>query len=440
MRKWIIAGVIAAAVFGVLVYAGVIGGGGGEAAAGARRAGGAGAFSRPPMTVELAAASRRNVIEHLLVVGNLIGAATVEVVPKVGGRLRTVSVRLGDSVAEGQTIAQIEDNEIVEQVKQAEASFEVSKATIRQREADLTFAQTSLERSRNLYGRQLLPKQTLDDSEARYQAAVAQLDLARAQFTQAASRVEELRITRANTRIVSPVDGFVGKRYLDAGGFVSSNTPVVSVVDIHLVRLVVNLVEKDLRRVSTGAIGVVEVDAFPGETFQGRVARIAPVLDPATRTAEIEIEVPNAKYRLKPGMYARVRLTVANRENTLVVPRNALMDIEGRRGVFVPMAAESARASSPPPAAGAGGPGGGASQRVRFVQLETGIEDPDYIEVTRGLTEGQQVVTTGAAALRDGDAILLARQPGGRTGPASGAASPVRGAAAAGGQQAQRAR
>jgi RND family efflux transporter MFP subunit len=392
------------------------------------------------MTVELAAASRRNVIEHLLVVGNLIGAATVEVVPKVGGRLRTVSVRLGDSVAEGQTIAQIEDNEIVEQVKQAEASFEVSKATIRQREADLTFAQTSLERSRNLYGRQLLPKQTLDDSEARYQAAVAQLDLARAQFTQAASRVEELRITRANTRIVSPVDGFVGKRYLDAGGFVSSNTPVVSVVDIHLVRLVVNLVEKDLRRVSTGAIGVVEVDAFPGETFQGRVARIAPVLDPATRTAEIEIEVPNAKYRLKPGMYARVRLTVANRENTLVVPRNALMDIEGRRGVFVPMAAESARASSPPPAAGAGGPGGGASQRVRFVQLETGIEDPDYIEVTRGLTEGQQVVTTGAAALRDGDAILLARQPGGRTGPASGAASPVRGAAAAGGQQAQRAR
>jgi hypothetical protein len=139
-------------------------------------------------------------------------------------------------------------------------------------------------------------------------------------------------------------------------------------------------------------------------------------------------------------MYARVRLTVANRENTLVVPRNALMDIEGRRGVFVPMAAESARASSPPPAAGAGGPGGGASQRVRFVQLETGIEDPDYIEVTRGLTEGQQVVTTGAAALRDGDAILLARQPGGRTGPASGAASPLRGAAAAGGQQAQRAR
>ncbi len=106
-------------------------------------------------------------------------------------------------------------------------------------------------------------------------------------------------------------------------------------VDISLVRLIVNLVEKDLRRIATGMAADVEVDAFPGETFNGRIARLAPVLDPATRTAQMEIEVPNVGFRLKPGMYARVQFTVAKHDNAVVVPRNAIVDIDGKRGVFV---------------------------------------------------------------------------------------------------------
>jgi RND family efflux transporter MFP subunit len=417
MRKLIIVGIVCAVLLGVAYYSGLLGGAKGNAAGSRATAGGA--FVRPPMTVELARTERRDLVEQLMIVGNLIGAATVEVVPKVGGRLQTVSVRLGDPVSRGQRIAQIEDNEIREQVKQAEASFEVARASIRQREADLKFAETSLERSRNLYTRQLLPKQTLDDNEARYQAAAAQLDLARAQFTQASSRLDELRITLANTTIVSPVDGFVGKRLLDPGAFVSSNSPVVSVVDIHLVRLVVNLVEKDLRRVPTGAAGRVDVDAFPGEVFEGRVARIAPVLDPATRTAEMEIEIPNPRFRLKPGMYARVRLTVDRRPNALTVPGNALVNLEGRRGVFVPVQPDAARASAPP--RGPGGPPAG--QQVRFVPVATGIQEGDHVEITGGLSEGDTVVTTGAAALREGDTIVLATpRQGSRPGQAAGGA------------------
>ena len=153
---------------------------------------------------------------------------------------------------------------------------------------------------------QLLPKQTYEDTEARHQAAEAQLDLAQAQLQQATSRLDELKITLDNTSIPSPVDGFVGKRFLDPGAFVSNNSPVASVVDIRTVRLVANIVEKDVKRVRAGTPAVVEVDAFPGEKFSGSISRIAPVFDPATRTAEMEIEVPNPGFRLKPGMYARV--------------------------------------------------------------------------------------------------------------------------------------
>ena len=149
-------------------------------------------------------------------------------------------------------IAKIEDFEIVEQVKQAEAAQEVSLATIRQREADLQLAETNAERSRSLFERQLLPKQTLDDNEARYQAALAQIDLARAQNMQSKARLDELRINLANTVITSPVNGFVSKRAVDPGAFVSQQTPVADVVDITRVRLVANVVEKDLKELEAG--------------------------------------------------------------------------------------------------------------------------------------------------------------------------------------------
>lgn len=349
--------------------------------------GGRGSMFRPPMTVELASTGRADLAEHIMVVGNLIGAATVDVVPKTSGRLDAVQVRLGDRVRRGQTIAKVDDRELSEQVKQAEASFEVASASVRQREADLKFATTNLQRSQNLFGRQLLPKQTLDDAEARSEAAAAQLDLVRAQFAQAKARLEELRISLSNTIVASPVDGFVGRRNLDPGAFASANTPVVSVVDIHFVRLVAGLVEKDLRRVASGMPAEVEVDAFPGEIFNATIARVAPILDPATRTAQIEVEVPNPAFRLKPGMYARVQLTVDRRAGVLVVPRNAVVDLDGKRGVFM-----------------------ADDNKARFTPVQLGLQDDERAEIREGLRDGDNVITTGAAALRDGDTIVLAGQ------------------------------
>jgi RND family efflux transporter MFP subunit len=211
----------------------------------------------------------------------------------------------------------------------------VSKATVRQRDADLKNSQSNLERSRNLFTRNLIARQALDDAEARNDAALAQIDLARAQSAQAEARLEELRINLSNTRILSPVDGFVGSRRLDPGAFVGTNSSFLSVVDIHFVRLVANLVEKDLGRIVIDMPAQVEVDAYPGEVFKARVARLAPVLDPATRTAQMEVEVPNPASRLKPGMYARVQFVVIERPDALTIPRNAIVDLEGTRGVFV---------------------------------------------------------------------------------------------------------
>jgi HlyD family secretion protein len=276
-------------------------------------------------------------------------------------------------------------------VKQAEAAQQVSEATIRQREADLKLAQTNAERSRSLFERQLLPKQTLDDNEARYQSAVASVDLARAQSSQSKARLDELRINLGNTIISSPVNGYVSKRTVDPGAFVSQNVPVVEVVDISTVRLVANVVEKDLTELQSGNTTRVDVDAFPGEVFAGRIARVSPVLDPATRTAQIEIEIPNPAARLKPGMYARVSVTTSTKKQALVVPATAVVDLGGRRGVFTPL-----------------------NESAVFRALDLGTEQKDLVEVLGGLNDGDTVITTGSSALRDGDRIVLPGGAGGR--------------------------
>lgn len=413
MRTYAVLGLAA-----TLALAGVAGCSGGDAASpaggqGGGAAGGRGSAARPPMPVEFAAVSRGNVAERVTLVGNLIGAATVEAVPRVNGRLQSVSVRLGDSVRRGQAIAKVEDREIQEQVNQAEAAFKVSQATIRQREADLKLAQTNLERNRTLLERELLPRQTFDDTEARHQAAVAQLDLARAQFEQSKSRLDELKINLANTVISSPVDGFVGKRYLDPGASVSPNVPVASIVDIRTVRMVANVVEKDVKRLSVGMPAQIEVDAFPGEKFMGRLARIAPVFDPQTRTAEMEIEIPNRGYRLKPGMYSRVDLTIESRENAITVPSNAVVELQGKTGVFVASAPEPQPASNPP------AQGAAAPITAKFQPVQVGIRQGEDVEITSGLSDGARVITTGATALKDGDRIVAANQtPGSGRGQA----------------------
>jgi len=422
MKKLVVIAVLVAGAAGIAYYTGLFtdtpaegtaqgdGQGGGQARGGGQgggfqgggfqgggRGGNRGGGRQGPMTVEVGKVTRATIQQELTVVGNLIGETTVSVAPRAAGRLQSVDVRLGDKVSRGQRIAKIEDFELVEQIKQQEAAQDVSQATIRQRETDLALAKTGLDRSTSLFEKKLIAKQVLDDSESRYQSAQASVDLARAQSQQSKARLDELKINLANTTITSPVNGFVSRRLVDPGASVGQNAPVVEVVDISRVRLIANVVEKDLKQLQSGDVTRVEVDAFPGETFMGRIARVSPVLDPATRTAPIEVEIPNPSYRLKPGMYARVGITLDTTKDALVVPANALVDLGGRRGVFQPL-----------------------SETAVFRAVQVGNEQGELVEILGGLTEGQEIITTGAGQLRDGDRVVIAGGRRGRTGGGAG--------------------
>jgi RND family efflux transporter MFP subunit len=370
-------------------------------AAGAGGRGGRGAPSL--MTVETAVASRHDIADTTTVVGNLIGEATVDVVPRVAGRIESIAVRLGDRVTKGQQIAKIEDRELREQINQAEASLEVNMANVEQRQNDVAAAKSVLDRTQTSFDRGIASKQNLEDAQTRYASTLSQVSVTKAQVTQTQARIDELKITLSNTTIVSPVDGFVSRRNLDPGAFAGANTPILSVVDISTVRMVANIIEKDFRRVQPGVQAMVEVDAFPGEQFTGEVSRVAPVFDPATRTAPIEIEVPNPGFRLKPGLYARVKLTLDHRKDALTVPRNAVVDAAGKKVVYVL-----------------------DGQTARLREIGVGMQDGDRVEVLDGLHEGEPVITLGVLAVKDGDKVIVSPEGGapprgGRRGRGAGA-------------------
>jgi RND family efflux transporter MFP subunit len=332
-----------------------------------------------------------------------VGAATVDVGPRVAGRIESIPVRLGDRVEQGQLVVKVEDRELRQQVSQVQANLEVNKATVTARQNDAKVTTAALERARTSEERGLISRAALEDAEARHNSAVSQVAVAEAQLVSVQARLDELKITLSNTNVVSPVDGFVGRRNLDPGAFAGTNTAVLSLVDISTVRLIANIVEKDFKRIVRGAQAVVEVDAFPGERFTGQVSRVSPVFDPATRTATIEIEVANPGFRLKPGMYARVRLMAEHRTDALAVPRAAVVDVGGRRGVYLV-----------------------DGETARFRDVRTGLSDDERIEVVDGIEEGARVVTMGALAIRDGERIAPVGGAGGRRGrgDTSGAASP----------------
>ncbi len=359
---------------------------GSASAANGAPAGGPGArMPGAAMLVETAEVRPHVFTSSLDAIGELVPRASVDVMSRVSGRLKEVMVERGDPVSQGQLLAVVDDEDLLQQIRRAEASIAVARASVQREQASMENLQLQVQRYQKLYQENLVSLQDLQDLESRLRVSVAQLQLAQAQVDQAEASLRELRIQQEQTRIYSPLDGFVGVRYLDPGALVNASVPIVSVVDVSRVKTVVPVPEGDLSRVSPGLSAQIRVDAYPDRVYRGVVTRISPVLNPATRTADIEIEVPNESGLLKPGMFARVSLKAGAARPALAIPRAALLTRGEQKGVFL---LEN-------------------NSTTRFRQIEIGRIQGDMVEVVSGLEEGVRVVTSGAQKLNDGDMVTI---------------------------------
>jgi RND family efflux transporter MFP subunit len=358
------------------------------------------------------------IAEKIQLTGALKAKDQVDVMPRIGGRITKLTLDVGQQVKRGALVAQIEDDEIIQQIERSKASLAVVDASIAQREAELNNAKTDLERRKKLIDEGVLPKSEIDTLETRLRVAQSQLELTRAQRRQSEAEQRELNIRHGQTKVYAPLTGVVSRRQLDLGAMAGANTPIVTIVSENPMVIEAKTSERDIARIRRGAVVKVTIDSLPGQNFTGRVLRIAPQLDPQTRNGIVEIEIPNRNGALKGEMFARAELNLGSERMTTLLPRDALVYRGEQPGVYVI-----------------------ENNAAKFLPLETGLTQEDKVEVVNGLKVGDVVITRGSNLIKEGDRVRVqeARGPGGEGGGQGG--QPRQGQAAAnqsGGGQGQR--
>jgi len=185
--------------------------------------------------------------------------------------------------------------------------------------------------------------------------------------------------------VTSPLEGTVGRVYLDKGSNVSKNVAIAKVVNMDIVKVRIDVVERDLPRVKVGQAAEIKVDAYPDEIFRGYVERVSPVVDLASRTALVEIEISNPDHRLKPGMFARIKILIKEKENVLIISRDAIIREDSSNYVFIVK----------------------DDNKVHRQKIEIGLHENNKFEVISGLSEGEIVVTMGKTRLKEGDLVEI---------------------------------
>lgn len=189
-------------------------------------------------------------------------------------------------------------------------------------------------------------------------------------------------------KLKSPISGIVGRLYLDKGSTISPQTPVAMVAKMDRVRISFAIAEKDITKVIKGQRAQIRVDAYPGKIFSGKVSRITPVCDSMTRTFPGEIIVANPQHKLKPGMFAEVNIVVETHRNTLLLPREAVLE-DRLRNIFYLFVVKDNKAVKK--------------------EIEIGLTKNDIVEIESGLKLEEKVIVAGQHYLKGGEKVKIVR-------------------------------
>ncbi|MBI2467960.1 MAG: efflux RND transporter periplasmic adaptor subunit [Candidatus Rokubacteria bacterium] len=364
--------------------------------------------------------------------GDILPNRQTAIFAKTSGYIRAIHADRGQFVKAGQLLAEVEPTEMEHALDQARAvlttamaglqvarsNLENARATLASQQANLVKAQTVVandrrqaERMAELFAKGLVAAQERDNArtvyeaslasaraqEAQVQAARVQIETADSQVRLAESQVEQQRATLRmaqmrvdDTRVAAPFAGYISQKHLDVGAAVnaqaaaSSNASVaiLTLQDIDPARVQIEVAERDVARVRPGARVRLTADAYPGQRFAGAVERVVHTLDPRTRTMGVEVVIPNADHRLKPGMYGRVELVLEVRRGALMLPIEAFGGGEGQPSVLVVRDGKVARAP-----------------------VELGAADGPRVQITKGLGPGDQVIVQGKELVREGQTV-----------------------------------
>lgn len=317
--------------------------------------GGAGGARERVVTVTLATATTRDWSLVARAVGNLDADERVTIRNELAGVVREIPAREGSLVSRGDVLVQFDDEKLRLEVRRAEAKFEEMRA--------------NLLRRKPLFEEKIISETEMIEAESSFKAAEAELGLAKRRL--------------ADARVVAPIDGELGRRYVAVGDYAAVGAPLFDLVKVDVLKLNFNLPERYLPMVREGLEVRVTSPAYPDKQFAGKVDFIDPIVDVATRTVRLRARVENPDSYLRPNLFVNVEINVATIPNALVVPEEAIISNVGGFLVYVVDAESKAQA-----------------RNVTLGERERG-----FVQIVEGLKAGERIVTQGHQFVHHGTKV-----------------------------------
>jgi len=315
---------------------------------------------------------RFNFEDSLNALGTLKGAIEFKLSFEVPGLVSSINYREGERYEEGALLMSLRQDDILLRLKRAQAALKKS-------ETDVKLAQDKLEEHETLFSIGAIPESTikkvkLESESAKYEAEAARLEM----------KAQEAILEKSN--LYAPSAGMIGELNVEEGESVTPNTLLGTHIMTEYVYAEFGVVERDVSKIALGQKAKVFIDAYPDKTFEGVIENVSPVVAGTSRTATAKVRVENPERLLLPGMFARVRVLLYSKKNTLVVPADALQGGEGEQFVFVINTEKNTVEKRP---------------------ITIGYKRPDYCQVDAGISEGEVIAISNLEKLEDGVKIRL---------------------------------
>ncbi|WP_168210637.1 efflux RND transporter periplasmic adaptor subunit [Persicimonas caeni] len=326
--------------------------------------------------------------------GEFAAERSAEVAFEVSGRIVELDYDIGDKLEKGDVLAKVDRTAYLQKVREARAAVEMARASVGEAEVAAENLEKDLERKRPLLDKQLIAEREIENLEAQLRGAKQKIAVAKATLDQNNARLQTARENLRNTEVRAPFDAKVAARHVDLGTYVGPSQPVFRLVSDDAIYLRVNVPEQDSGNIALGKPVTLRISALGGEAIAGKVARIAPAIDPKTRMLRVDVELApasgedqqeqaKAAERVRPGMYAQVQLELGSRDEAVTVPKQALL--EERGGKPYVWTAD----------------GGEAQKKTLLI----GLRGREQVEVVEGLEGGEAIVLRGFEKLQPGTEV-----------------------------------
>jgi len=323
--------------------------------------------------------------------GELEPAKMVDISSPLAGTVGQVHVKIGDAVKGGQLLATVRAGEIIQRLEKSEQALRVAEAALKKSAEQHAAAVNHLEKTRELLAKDLIARKDLSAAEAGAAAASAALDLAQAQINQQEAEQAQLRQLLALSNIFAPVAGVVTRRWVEPGGQVKSSAPVLTISDPGLLKVVIKIPAKYLSSIHKGLAAQVELKDFPGRVLQGQAVNAYPDTTTGGDGARAEIHLVNAEFEWTPGSQASVTLRLDERRDALLVPKQALIERDGRTFVYAIV-----------------------DGKARRRPVVAGESQDEMVEMTSGVVEGEWIVVAAPRTMAEGLRVRVLEDGGER--------------------------